>query len=147
MTGNGNYDNETAWNGAGSGCSAYESKPSWQTDSGCAMRMVADVSADADPSTGAAVYDSFSYKGKNGWLKVGGTSLAAPLIAGIYALANDVPASTQAASLPYTKYSLSNLNDIISGSNGSCGGTYLCTALAGFDGPTGLGTPKGLGAF
>ena len=49
---------ETAWSGAGSGCSAYEAKPSWQTDTGCAKRTVADVSAVADPNTGVAVYDS-----------------------------------------------------------------------------------------
>jgi subtilase family serine protease len=83
---NGSYQGESAWNGAGSGCSAYEGKPAWQTDSGCSRRSVADVSAVADPNTGAAVYDTVRYYGRSGWFKVGGTSLAAPLIAGIYAL-------------------------------------------------------------
>src|SRR5579884_1409405 len=69
---------ETAWSGAGSGCSLYIAKPSWQTDTGCAKRSVADVSADADPNTGAAVYDSVSYQGQTGWFQVGGTSLASP---------------------------------------------------------------------
>lgn len=139
--------NEVAWSGAGSGCSAYEVKPSWQHDTGCINRTVADVSAVADPATGAAVYNSVKYSGQTGWFKVGGTSLAAPIIAGVYALAADVPTTVQAASLPYTKYSLSTLRDIVSGSNGVCNPTYLCSGVTGFDGPTGLGTPKGLGAF
>jgi subtilase family serine protease len=143
----GAYAIETAWNGAGSGCSSYESIPSWQvgiTDSLCAgHRMVADVSADADPNTGAAVYDSVNYQGQKGWFQVGGTSLSSPLIAGIYALAG----GSVSPSLPYTKGSASNLHDVISGNNGSCGGSYLCTALTGYDGPTGLGSPNGLGAF
>ena len=46
---------ESAWSGAGSGCCAYEAKPAWQTDTGCARRTVADVSAVADPNTGVAV--------------------------------------------------------------------------------------------
>jgi len=39
------------------------------------------------------------------------------------------------------------LFDVTSGSNGSCGGSYLCTAVNGYDGPTGLGTPNGTGGF
>jgi subtilase family serine protease len=131
---------ETAWAGAGSGCSTYESKPSWQIDSGCSRRTVADVSADADPNTGAAVYDSVTYQGQSGWFQVGGTSLAAPLIASVYALTG-----SPSGSAPYAH--TSSLHDVTSGSNGSCGGSYLCTARTGFDGPTGLGTPNGLVAF
>jgi hypothetical protein len=71
----GNRVSETAWSKAGSGCSAYESRPAWQTSSPCSGRSVADVSADADPNSGAAVYDTY---GQAGWLQVGGTSLAAP---------------------------------------------------------------------
>jgi subtilase family serine protease len=137
--------NETAWSGAGSGCSSFETKPTWQTDSLCANRTVADVSADADPSTGAAVYDSVRYQGRLGWFKVGGTSLSSPLIAGVYALAHDTNASSSANSLPYL--GSSNLHDVTAGSNGSCGGTYLCTAVSGYDGPTGLGTPNSAAAF
>src|SRR5438270_3686091 len=74
---------ETAWTGAGSGCSAYEGKPFWQTDSGCSRRTVADVSAVSDPNTGVAVYDSYA---ESGWLPLGGTSVAAPVVAGSYAL-------------------------------------------------------------
>jgi subtilase family serine protease len=65
---------ETAWSGAGSGCSAYISKPAWQSDSGCARRTIADVSAVADPNTGVAVYDSLPYHGSSGWMVFGGTS-------------------------------------------------------------------------
>ena len=91
---------ETAWSGAGSGCSSYEAKPAWQTDSSCARRTIADVSADADPSTGASVYDSQGYQGRVGWFKVGGTSLSAPLIAGVYALAGNASSTTYASPPP-----------------------------------------------
>jgi hypothetical protein len=134
---------ETAWNGAGSGCSAYVPKPSWQTDTACSRRTVADVSAVADPATGVAVYDSTSYQGRSGWLVFGGTSVSSPIVASVYALTGTT--SVNGANLPYA--GTSSLNDVTSGSNGSCGGTYLCTAVAGYDGPTGLGTPNGAGAF
>lgn len=140
------YQSESAWSGTGSGCSAYETKPSWQHDTLCGNRTIADVSADADPNTGVAVYDSLGYNGKKGWFQVGGTSLSTPLIAGVYALSGNIPAATIGASLPYSFGTVANLNDILTGSNGSCG-TYLCTALSGYDGPTGLGTPKGTTAF
>jgi len=136
--------NETAWSGAGSGCSAYIPKPSWQKDSGCANRTVADVAADADPNTGVAVYDSFRYQGYSGWLVFGGTSVASPIIASVYALAGNAASVIDGAS-PYAH--TGSLHDITSGSNGSCGGSYLCTAGPGYDGPTGNGTPNGTGAF
>lgn len=50
--------NETVWSGAGSGCSAYITKPSWQHDPSCTRRTIADVAPVADPATGVAVYDS-----------------------------------------------------------------------------------------
>ena len=135
---------ETAWSGAGAGCSAYETKPTWQTDTGCSKRTVADVSADADPNTGVAVYDSTSYQGRSGWMVFGGTSVASPIIASVYALAGN-GGSVNYGSYPYGH--LSSLFDVTSGNDGSCGGTYLCTAVTGYDGPTGLGTPNGSGAF
>jgi subtilase family serine protease len=135
---------ETAWSSAGSGCSAYIPKPSWQTDTGCSRRTVADVSADADPNTGVSVYDSYAYKGQSGWLVFGGTSVASPIIASVYALAQNSGSVTY-GSYPYTH--TSSLYDVTSGSNGSCGGSYLCTAGPGYDGPTGLGTPNGSGGF
>jgi subtilase family serine protease len=135
---------ETAWSGAGSGCSAFETKPAWQSDAGCSRRSVADVSADADPASGASVYDSYGYQGQQGWFRVGGTSLSAPLVAAVYALAGN-GASTVYGSFPYSH--AGSLYDIVAGSNGTCGGSYLCTAGSGYDGPTGLGTPNGSGGF
>ncbi len=134
---------ETAWSGAGSGCSAYITKPSWQSDAGCSQRTVADVAADADPNTGVSVYDSFKFQGVSGWLVFGGTSVASPIIASVYALAGN------AGSVTYSSSAYSHprsLFDVTSGSNGTCG-TYLCTAGPGYDGPTGNGTPNGTGAF
>jgi subtilase family serine protease len=143
--GSGNtYGSESAWSSGGSGCSRYDAKQSWQTDAGCSRRTVADVSADADPNTGAAVYDSVPYSGQSGWFQVGGTSLASPLIAGVYALAGNA-ASVTYGSYPYSHTSW--LHDVTSGSNGSCSGSYLCTAGSGYDGPTGLGSPNGVGGF
>ena len=133
---------ETAWSGAGAGCSSWETKPSWQTDSGCANRTVADVSADADPGTGVAFFDSFD---QGGWGVVGGTSVASPIIASVFALAGTPSSSSPAASVLYAHSGA--LNDVTSGSDGTCNPTYLCTAGTGYDGPTGLGTPNGLGAF
>ncbi|HYV49650.1 MAG TPA: hypothetical protein VFA20_32555, partial [Myxococcaceae bacterium] len=131
---------ETVWTGAGSGCSAYEPKPSWQHDTGCSARTVADVSAVADPNTGVAVYDTYHV---SGWLVFGGTSVAAPLVGAMYALQGG---SANYGSNPYSAPA-GSLNDVTSGSNGSCGGSYLCTGVAGFDGPTGLGTPNGTSAL
>jgi subtilase family serine protease len=133
---------ETAWSGAGSGCSAYVAKPSWQHDTGCAKRTVADVSAVANPNTGVAVYDTYNTGGT--WFVFGGTSVAAPIIASVYALAGG---NVTYGSTPYAHTTA--LHDVTSGSNGSCPKRkkYLCTAVAGYDGPTGLGTPNGIGAF
>lgn len=135
---------ETAWSGAGSGCSAYNAKPSWQTDGGCAKRTVADVSAVADPNTGVSVYDSYAYRGSSGWMVFGGTSVSAPIIAGVYALAGNATAVTY-GSYPYSH--TASLFDVVGGSNGTCTTAYLCNAVGGYDGPTGLGTPNGSGAF
>jgi len=130
---------ESAWSGAGSGCSHYGTKPAVQTDSGCAARTVADVSAVADPNTGVAVYSA------SAWHVFGGTSVASPVIAAVYALAGAAPAGSYPMTFPYGRPQA--LNDVTSGSNGSCGGSYLCTAGTGYDGPTGLGTPNGVAAF
>ncbi|MEU7791251.1 S53 family peptidase [Amycolatopsis sp. NPDC049159] len=149
---------ETTWKGSGSGCSALEAKPAWQHDTGCAKRTVADVSAVADPATGLGVYDTYNScgsssfcdlllslglaQGADGWIQVGGTSLSSPVIASVYALAGN---SVTSGSYPYAH--TDGLYDVTSGSNGSCGGTYLCTAGTGYDGPTGLGTPHGTSGF
>jgi subtilase family serine protease len=145
---NNTWQSETVWTGGGSGCSAYEFKPAFQSSNGCQKRTIADLSADADPNTGAAVYDSYTYGGTKGWFQVGGTSLAAPIIAGAYALANNVGVGTYANSVPYASFIYgTNLRDVSSGQNGACSLAYLCQAAAGYDGPSGLGTPLGLGAF
>jgi hypothetical protein len=132
---------ETVWRGAGSGCSGVYAKPTWQKDALCARRTVADVSAVADPSTGVAVYGPTGYYG-SGWMVFGGTSVAAPLIAGIYG-ANGGGVSY--GSNPYAN--VAALFDVRSGTNGYCGGSYLCTGTTGYDGPSGLGTPNGITAF
>jgi subtilase family serine protease len=135
---------EQAWSGAGSGCSTLNPKPTWQTSATqCTGKANADVSAVADPSTGVAVYDSFAYQGSSGWLVFGGTSASSPIIASVYALGGNLsgyPAS-------FTWAHTAALNDVTSGSNGSCPTSRWCTAGTGWDGPTGLGTPNGLGAF
>ncbi|MGW0334509.1 S53 family peptidase [Streptomyces sp. NPDC003011] len=129
--------------GTGSGCSAYDTKPSWQTDTGCAKRMIADVSAVADPATGVSVYDSYGVTA--GWYTFGGTSASAPVIAGVYALAGTPSGGSYPARFPYAHPSA--LNDVTSGTNGTCPTSYFCTATTGYDGPTGLGTPAGTSAF
>jgi hypothetical protein len=146
---------ETVWGssggneGTGSGCSADEPQPSFQQDvpqldAACQNRADDDVAADADPVSGLAVYDSLGY---GGWLQVGGTSLASPLIAATYALAGTPIAGTYPNSYPYLDPSRSSdLFDVTSGADGPCG-NVLCTAGPGWDGPTGLGTPDGVRAF
>jgi len=132
---------ETVWSGAGSGCSRVYAKPSWQHDTGCTRRMEADVSAVADPNTGVSVYGPVNST-TSGWLVFGGTSVAAPLIAGIY---GNNGGTVTYGSDPYSH--TGNLFDVTSGSNGSCTPTYFCHGVVGYDGPTGLGTPNGTAAF
>ena len=136
---------EKVWSGAGSGCSTVNAKPAWQAGTSCGNKANADVSAVADPNTGVAVYDSTAYQGRSGWMVFGGTSASSPIVASIYALAHNIPAGTYAGQ--YTWTNKSGLNDVTSGSNGSCSPTVWCTAGGGWDGPTGLGTPNGIGAF
>ena len=132
---------EAAWSlsggwGGGSGCDMSEAKPSWQSDTGCTGRSYSDVSADGDPSTGLTVFDS----GNGGWLVVGGTSLATPLVAAFEAVAGVGGTTPQ---WPYSDAAL--LNDPASGANGGCAGSiaYICTAGPGYDGPTGAGSISG----
>ena len=142
---NGTTRTETAWSDAGSGCSSYYAQPSGQASAGtgCSKHAVADVSAVADPATGVSVYDTTAYQGESGWWTVGGTSASSPIIASVIALAGN--ASSYTNSTPYSH--TSSLNDVTSGSNGSCSTSQWCNARAGWDGPTGLGTPNGTGAF
>jgi subtilase family serine protease len=144
---------QDAQDGTGSGCSSsLEPQQTWQSshNSACAYRIDNDVAADADPRTGPAVYDSYPPSGEGlpkGWQQLGGTSASAPIIAGVYALANPggkPPTGTLATEFPYQ--ATSGLRDITIGSNASCG-SYLCIAGTGYDGPTGLGVPSGVNAF
>src|SRR6185369_13681853 len=129
---------ETAWSGAGSGCSRYNANPGWQTGTSCARKANADVSAVANPNTGVAVYDSYAYQGASGWMVFGGTSASSPIVASAYALGGNL------AGYPaqYTWSHTSGLTDVTTGSNGTCPTSVWCHAGAGWDGPTGLGTPK-----
>ena len=129
---------EAAWSGAGSGCSSQISKPSWQKDTACSRRTVADVSAVADPNTGVAVFYA------NLWWTVGGTSASSPIVASVYALAGNA-STVNAGSYPYSH--TTGLYDVTSGSNGTCSPSYLCHGQVGYDGPTGLGTPNGVSGF
>jgi subtilase family serine protease len=144
LTRSGSSFNETAWSGAGSGCSVYIAKPSWQHDTGCGNRTVADVSAVADPNTGVSVYDTYGLRPHGGWLVFGGTSVAAPIIGAVYALAGNTGGIADGS---FSYAHTASLFDVLSGSNGSCGGLYLCTSTGGYDGPTGNGSPRGTGAF
>ena len=138
--------------GTGSGCSAYEPQPSWQTavsniPPACSKRVDNDVTADADPATGAAVYDTSN--GNGGWNEVGGTSQSSPMIAAVFALAgNNGNGGNNAADSIYTH--TGNLYEVTASSNGSCSPSVLCTATGAantYNGPTGWGTPNGLTAF
>jgi len=103
--------------------------------------MEADVSSNADPNTGVAVYGPAT-RTSSSWGVWGGTSESSPFIAALFALRNG---SINAASSIYSHPA--SLNDVTSGSNGTCAVSYYCNAQAGYDGPTGLGTPNGIGAF
>jgi subtilase family serine protease len=135
---------ETAWSGAGSGCSTLNPKPSFQTTvTQCSGKAIADVSAVADPQTGVSVYDSTNYQGRSGWQVYGGTSASSPIIASVYAMGGNLSGYPAG----HTWATSSGLFDVTSGSNGSCPTAVWCTAGTGWDGPTGLGTPNGTTSF
>jgi subtilase family serine protease len=150
---------ESAWSGGGSGCETFFDAANGQPSSvtaNCANHLaVADVSADADPNTGVAVYDTYapSTNQPANWGVVGGTSASAPFIAGLFANAG-VPSSLLGPNTLY-QASSSDFNDITSGNNeqsNQCASfpglnANVCNAGTGWDGPTGLGSPNGLGAF
>ncbi len=133
---------ESVWGGSGSGCSLYETKPTWQTDTACTKRLDNDVSAVASSSTPVSVYNTPS---AGGWVNIGGTSVSAPLVAAIEAHATSA-AKTAGAEAFYKHPGM--LFDVTAGSNGSCTppseDAYLCKGRAGYDGPTGWGTPNGV---
>src|SRR6185436_15079442 len=125
---------ETAWVKGGSACSLFIPKPAYQTASPCAKKATADIAAVGDPATGVAVYNTRA----GGWTVVGGTSASAPFIAGIYAATGN-GAQTSGAFLASNP---GKLHDVLTGRNGTCPSPLLCNAAAGWDGPTGYGTPN-----
>jgi subtilase family serine protease len=111
--------------------------------------MANDVAADANPSTGAAVYDTFGF---GGWLVDGGTSLSTPLIAGVFALSGNATSQHGGQTFWENKHEKKpDLYYVTSGNNGSCSPSYFCTdgthEYKNYGGPTGWGTPNGIGAF
>jgi hypothetical protein len=151
---------QSVWSDAGSGCSSYEAAPTWQQDQGvyrlssdCSGRQVADVSADANPETGVATYDSY---GESGWLVFGGTSVSTQIIGATYGLAAGTGTLKPSPQTLYPDSGASTgqtlgLVPVSSGDNTTSCGDYLCNAadslLSGYNGPAGLGTPNGLTAF
>ncbi|MBW8844208.1 MAG: S53 family peptidase [Burkholderiales bacterium] len=144
---------ETTWSGTGGGTSAYTALPSYQsgTIGGYARRAVADVAFNADPNSGQYVALLAPGTTATRWVSAGGTSLATPQWAGLVAVANAMRAAGGKAALGQpntavyqqigavsTQYSAA-FKDVASGSNGTC---TSCTAKAGYDTPTGWGTPN-----
>ncbi len=186
------WESETVWNdggvnagtiegsgATGGGCSGHFTAPAWQQSVanwaavGCgSARAAADIAADGDPYSGVAVYNSTeSSQGEKGWTAIGGTSVASPIIASIFALAGGAQGVAYPARLLYEneQQDPASLHDVTVGANGvcekrfhkntgvsgctsteaaqSCSQHLICLAAPGFDGPSGVGTPHGLAAF
>ena len=121
----------------GSGCSLSIPKPAYQTASPCQFKASADIAAVGDPATGVAVYNTNNTN--PGWISVGGTSAAAPFVAAIFAATGNGNQSSGS----FIAASAAKLWDVTAGSNGTCAAQpLLCNAAAGWDGPTGFGTPN-----
>jgi subtilase family serine protease len=149
LAGDGTVTGETAWSGSGGGRSYVEPTPPSQQGVVTGGRGIPDVSFDADPSTGVAVYDSTPLYGQSGWFQVGGTSLGAPAWAAVIASADQLRTATGKAPLVSADdaaqraiyAAASRLGDIVSGpSNGFC--PSICSAGTGYDFVTGLGSPR-----
>ncbi|RQZ38911.1 peptidase S8/S53 subtilisin kexin sedolisin [Burkholderia sp. Bp9090] len=148
----GAYVGEATWSGSGGGVSSVEGEPAGQTAwpvPVAGKRGVPDVSYDANPSSGFAVYDSVTYQGQAGWFQVGGTSAGAPQWSALVAIANSMRAAAGKSPLSGTYNTLytvgknaygSGYHDVTTGSNGSCGS--ICNAAGGYDYVTGLGSPQ-----
>ena len=189
---NGPGDDEGFANGrregaTGGGCSKRFAAQLWQRDvtnfaaSGCGeKRLDADVSAVGDPLTGLDIYDTYNCgkpcsfpRVEVGWVTIGGTSLSAPFISSLYALAGGGNGIAYPSLTLYGHANDASRFDVVAGGNGFCGGeplatcisewggapnslgagvidcegTTACNAAPGFDGPSGIGTPKGLELF
>ena len=201
----GAWKEETVWNddprggeenygAGGGGCSTQFSAPEWQREVpdwakvGCgtgaeAKRAVADISADADPYSGIAVYDSVpdyheevvgnkvtTINTPLGWWPIGGTSVASPIVASMFALAGGSHGVEYPAQTLYEHLGTGLLHAVTSGGNGECDASYascggsmnplssrfafdcgkgvlICNAGPGYNGPAGVGTPDGIGAL
>lgn len=144
LNASGAWQSETAWSGSGGGTSAYEPEPSYQASAQTTgQRGIPDVAYDADPSTGVPIYDSVGIIGLLGWVEVGGTSMAAPEWAALFAIANSKRVAAGKSTLNQVQFDLypiaADFHDIVSGTNGSCGAE--CTAGPGYDFVTGIGSP------
>jgi subtilisin-like proprotein convertase family protein len=137
------YSSETGWTDSGGGVSGVEAKPSYQSSIALgSRRMIPDISLDADPNSGVAVYDSYSQGSAAPWIAVGGTSLSSPAWAGLIAVADQGRVLAGQGTLDgYTQtlpklYSINpaDFHDVTTGNNGHQAG-------AGYDLVTGLGTP------
>jgi subtilase family serine protease len=169
LNASGGYGSERAWGpdathawGTGSGCmngsvsgapavaaKAFQKSVANYAKTGCGTtRGLNDVAANADPNTGSAVFTT-----SHQWLKVGGTSLAAPQIAGVFALKNDFAGAQYPASLLYSHVGAASFRDVKTGTDDAhkypiaCSKTPACNAVKGYDLPTGVGTPNGIGGF
>jgi len=144
----GSYTSESGWSGSGGGISAYESQPSYQkgiVTQTTTKRAIPDVSFDADPNSGVAVCDSFTYGTSNPWVTVGGTSFSAPAWGAVISIVNQgraqnglgsLDGNTQTLPMLYQldKSNPSAFHDVTTGNNGNAAGV-------GYDLVTGLGTP------
>jgi hypothetical protein len=147
----------TVWSEGGSGCSTVFSAALWQSEiggftaAGCGSgRAIADVAAIGDPNTGVDIYDSTPEEpgAPTGWGVWGGTSVAAPIVASEFGLAGGALGVSYPSSTVYSHAGDGEaLLDVTAGTNGNCGGSTICKATSGFDGPTGVGSPIGLEAF
>ncbi len=158
LTESGGSWTSAVWGDGGGGCSSIFTAPAWQngplgvsnwSDTKCgSFRLSADVSAEADPYTGVAVYDSTVDERESGWLVYGGTSVASPIVAGEFGLAGGAGGVSYPAKTLYGHLGqAAALYDVTSGANGSCAGATSCEAAVGYDGPSGVGSPLGLAAF
>jgi hypothetical protein len=143
----GNGSNSSVLGGSGGGISQFEPEPKYQLSvQSTGARTIPDVSFDADPSTGVAVFDSYNNGGATGWVQVGGTGLSAAAWAGLIAIADEGEGQLGNSSLDGPSQTLPDLytlfqskpadfHDIVGGSNGAF------SAGVGYDEVTGLGTP------
>jgi hypothetical protein len=148
-----NYESEASWSGSGGGVSAYENEPIFQEQFGVpssrGYRVVPDVSLDANPGTGYAVYNSIPYQDAEGWFQVGGTSAATPQWAAAIAIVNSMRAAASKAPFSGAAEQLYPMNTRLDALTFNpinrpvlTGCSRVCHQIAGYDEFTGLGSPQ-----